>query len=59
MIAGVSDRLICKLEGSTKGVAKVEFHAGGLFLRAGFIVTNLETPSRAVVLFYNKRGMAE
>jgi hypothetical protein len=25
----------------------------------GFIVTNLETPSRAVVRFYNKRGTAE
>jgi Transposase DDE domain group 1 len=24
-----------------------------------FIVTNLETPSRAVVRFYNKRGTAE
>jgi Transposase DDE domain group 1 len=28
-------------------VAKVEFHAGELFPRLGFIVTNLETPSRA------------
>ena len=37
-------------------VAKVEFHAGELFPRVGFIVTNLETPSRAVVRFYNKRG---
>ena len=27
--------------------------------RVGFIVTNLETPSRAVVRFYNKRGTAE
>ena len=25
----------------------------------GFIVTNLETPSRTVVRFYNKRGTAE
>jgi hypothetical protein len=40
-------------------VAKVEFHAGELFSRVGFIVTNLETPSRAVVRFYNKRGTAE
>ena len=40
-------------------VAKVEFHAGELFPRVGFIVTNLETPSRAVVRFYNKRGKAE
>jgi hypothetical protein len=40
-------------------VAKVEFHAGELFPRIGFIVTNLQTPSRAVVRFYNKRGTAE
>ena len=40
-------------------VAKVEFHSGELFPRVGFIVTNLETPSRAVVGFYNKRGTAE
>jgi hypothetical protein len=40
-------------------VAKVEFHAGELFPRVGFIVTNLDTSSRAVVRFYNKRGTAE
>ncbi|MGA2329974.1 MAG: IS1380 family transposase [Bryobacteraceae bacterium] len=40
-------------------VAKVEFHAEELFPRVGFIVTNLETDSRAVVRFYNKRGTAE
>jgi hypothetical protein len=40
-------------------VAKVEFHFGELFPRVGFIVTNLETASRAVVRFYNKRGTAE
>jgi len=40
-------------------VAKVEFHAGELFPRVGLIVTNLETPSRAVVRFYNKWGRAE
>jgi hypothetical protein len=40
-------------------VAKVEFYAGELFPRVGFIVTNLETPSRSVVRFYNKRGTAE
>lgn len=39
-------------------VAKVEFHFGELFPRVGFIVTNLETDSRAVVWFYNKRGTA-
>jgi hypothetical protein len=40
-------------------VAKVELHFGELFPRVGFIVTNLEMPSRAVVRFYNKRGTAE
>jgi hypothetical protein len=40
-------------------VAKVEFHCGELFPRVGFIVTNLQTNSRAVVRFYNKRGTAE
>ena len=40
-------------------VAKVEFHFGELFPRVGFIVTNLETDSRAVARFYNKRGTAE
>ncbi len=40
-------------------VAKFEFHAGELFHRVGFIVTNLELPSRAVVRFYNKRSTAE
>jgi hypothetical protein len=40
-------------------VAKVEFHFGELFPRVGFIVTNLETDSRGVVRFYNKRGTAE
>jgi hypothetical protein len=40
-------------------VAKVEFHFAELFPRVGFIVTNLETDSRAVVRLYNKRGTAE
>ena len=40
-------------------VAKVEFHCEELFPRVGFIVTNIETDSRAVVRFYNKRGTAE
>jgi hypothetical protein len=40
-------------------VAKVEFHLGELFPRAGFIVTNLAASSRTVVRFYNKRGTAE
>jgi len=37
----------------------VEFHFGELFPRVGFIVTGLETDSRGVVRFYNKRGTAE
>jgi hypothetical protein len=37
-------------------VAKVEHHAGELFPRVGFIVTNLPLPNRAVVRFYNKRA---
>jgi hypothetical protein len=40
-------------------VAKVQFHSGELFPRVGFIVTNMETDSRAVVQFYDKRGTAE
>jgi hypothetical protein len=40
-------------------VAKVELHCGELFPRVSFIVTNLETDSRAVVRFYNRRGTAE
>lgn len=36
-----------------------EHHAGELFPHIGSIVTNLETPSRAVGRFYNKRGTAE
>jgi hypothetical protein len=40
-------------------VAKVEHHAGELFPRVGFIVTNLQISNRAVVRFYNKRGTAE
>jgi len=46
-------------ESARRVVAKVEFHFGELFPRVGFIVTNLGTSSRAVVRFYNKRGMAE
>jgi hypothetical protein len=30
-----------------------------LFPRIGLIIANLETPSRKVVRFYNKRGAAE
>jgi hypothetical protein len=46
-------------ETARRVVAKVEFHAGELFPRVGFIVTNREMPSRAVVRFYKKRGTAE
>jgi len=40
-------------------VAKVEWHAGELFPRIGFIVTNLNWHSKSVVRFYNQRGTAE
>ena len=40
-------------------VAEVEFHSGELFPRVGFIVTDLETDSRAVVRFRKERGTAE
>src|SRR5215472_12096152 len=42
-----------------RGVAKVEWHAGELFPRVGFIVTNLKGRSQKVVRFYNRRGTAE
>jgi hypothetical protein len=44
---------------SRRVVAKVEWHAGELFPRVGFIVTNLRWKSSNVVKFYNKRGTAE
>ena len=40
-------------------VAKVQWHAGELFPRIGFIVTNLRWKSSNVVKFYNGRGTAE
>jgi hypothetical protein len=40
-------------------VAKVEWHAGELFPRVGFLVTDLKWRSRRVVRFYNARGTAE
>ena len=40
-------------------VAKIEWHAGELFPRVGFIVTNLNKQSKNVVKFYNGRGTAE
>jgi hypothetical protein len=44
---------------SRRVVAKVEWHAGELFPRVGFIVTNLNKHSKNVVKFYNGRGTAE
>ena len=44
---------------SRRVVAKVEWHAGELFPRVGFIVTNLNKHSKNVVKFYNCRGTAE
>ena len=43
---------------SRRVVAKVEWHAGELFPRVGFIVTNLSRHSKNVVMFYNGRGTA-
>ena len=44
---------------SRRVVAKVEWHAGELFPRVGFVVTNLRWKSSNVVRFYNKRGTDE
>ena len=40
-------------------VAKVEWHQGELYPRAGFVVTNLSRPAERVSRFYNGRGTAE
>jgi Transposase DDE domain group 1 len=40
-------------------IAKVEWHAGELYPRVGFIVTNMSRPAERVVAFYNKRDTAE
>ncbi len=40
-------------------VVKIAWHAGELFPRVGFIVTNLKWSSKRVVRFYNQRGTAE
>ncbi len=40
-------------------VAKVEWHAGELCPRVGFIVTNMARAAESVVAFYNKRGTCE
>lgn len=44
---------------SRRVIAKIEWHAGELFPRVGFIVTNLSWRSKNVVKFYNGRGTAE
>jgi hypothetical protein len=40
-------------------VAKIEWHAGELFPRVGFVVTNLRRSPKRVIKFYNGRGTAE
>jgi hypothetical protein len=40
-------------------VVKVKWHAGELFPRVGFIVTNLNWRAKKVMRFYNRRGTAE
>jgi hypothetical protein len=40
-------------------VAKIEWHAGELFPRVGFVVTNLRRTPKRVIKFYNGRGTAE
>jgi hypothetical protein len=40
-------------------VVKVEWHAGELFPRVGFLVTNLKWRAKKVVRFDNRRGTAE
>jgi len=40
-------------------VVKIAWHAGELFPRVGFIVTNLRWRAKRVVRFYNQRGTAE
>jgi hypothetical protein len=50
-LAAVNRELIARakaVDSPQRVVAKVEFHFGELFPRVGFIVTNLETDSRAV-----------
>jgi hypothetical protein len=42
-----------------RDIAKVEWHPGELFPRAGFIVTNMSRPAENVVAFYNQRGTCE
>src|SRR5512142_2488445 len=44
---------------SRRVVAKIEWHAGELFPRVGFVVTNLRRSPKRVIKFYNARGTAE
>jgi hypothetical protein len=44
---------------SRRVIAKVEWHAGELFPRIGFIVTNMSSSPQAVVHFYNHRSTCE
>jgi Transposase DDE domain group 1 len=44
---------------SRRVIAKVEWHQGELFLRIGFIVTNMSRQAEGVVQFYNRRGTCE
>jgi hypothetical protein len=44
---------------SRRIVAKVEWHAGELFPRIGFIVTNMQRKPSNVTKFYNQRGRCE
>ncbi len=44
---------------SRRVVAKIEWHAGELFPRVGFVVTNLRCSPKRVIKFYNGRGTAE
>ena len=46
-------------ERARRVVAKVEWHAGELFPRVGFVVTNLRRSPKRVIKFYNGRGTAE
>jgi hypothetical protein len=40
-------------------VSKLEWHAGELFPRVGFIVTNRTDPAQGIDRFYNGRGTCE
>jgi hypothetical protein len=44
---------------SRRVVAKIEWHAGELFPRVGFVVTDLRRSPKRVIKFYNGRGTAE